>query len=176
MPIPSMQPEFALMVVPTPAPAVPAKADFPSRAVAHIIDFCLVAGLSSYLSILTFVLLAIPRMDEFSSFGRRAHVAFAATYATAGAQLFAGSFAFLSVAFLVAVPLVSGKTPGMGLLGLRLRREAGGALTARALLARLAGSYFTYFALGIPCAIAFLREDGKLFQDRLSGTSVVRDQ
>ena len=176
MPIPFTQPCLTLELVPVPAAPPPVRADFLSRVVAHAFDFCFIVGLSSYLSIVTFVLFAILRAPEFRSFGRMANAVFADTYEVVGAQLFAGSFALISVALLVAFPLAAAKTPGMGLMGLRLRNEGGAALSTRILLTRLAGSYFTYFAFGIPCFIALMREDGTLFQDRLSGTFVVRDE
>jgi uncharacterized RDD family membrane protein YckC len=177
MPIPSMLPEAStapLLVIKPPLALLAASPQ--SRAFAHAIDLGCVVGLSYYTSTLLTVILLAPRNSEFAAFGKKAPEVFQEVYDLSSSLLFAASLAILAVTVLVAIPLINGKTPGMGLLGLRVRANNGLALAPSTMFLRLAGCIFTLAAAGIPLLIGLARRDGAFFQDRLSASSVVFDE
>jgi hypothetical protein len=177
VPIPLMIPEtHALTVVNRPAAFVPVPAPALRRNFAYSIDFCLVAGCASYSSIFFSLLLLSAKSGAISSLGKGAEAAFRDAYELAGAQLFAGSFVFFSVMFWVAIPLVAGKTFGMGLCGLRLEAKHEGRITTRQLLRRLSGCWLNYLTFGAVSLPDFVQGSGLYFQDRISDTRVVVDE
>jgi hypothetical protein len=177
VPIPMMIPEsHAIAIVNRPAAFERPPAPAFRRNFAYSIDFCLVSGCASYASIFFSLLLLSAHANVIGSLGKGAEAAFLDAYELAGAQLFAGSFAFFSLMFWVAVPLVAGKTFGMGICGLRLEAASEGGLTTRALLRRLAGCWINYLTLGAASVPALVQNSGLFFQDRVSNTRVVVDE
>ena len=143
-----------------------------ARLTAHFMDISVVFGFSAYLAkFFTFIAISFHRA-AISGSGRSAGVAFEAAYQYASANFLAASFALISIAYLVGLPMIFGRTLGMGLLGIRVFSEDGSAPTLRQMLLRLLGCAFAYASFGILCLIGLRQRDGRFFQDILSRTRV----
>lgn len=178
MPIPLLQTEeeaerrrSELCLVPATAVSVRA-APLHARAVAHFVDICIVQGFSLYGSKLaSLVLVSLHARAAGGSAGPAAPLLKAA-FAYSSAQMLAAAFASLSVLYFIALPLASGRTFGMALLGLRIRSDEGAGLTVRQLAFRLGGCALAYATGGLLCLVGLRQQDGRFFHDVLSGSRV----
>lgn len=145
------------------------------RAFAHFLDLCLVQGFSLYSAKLFSVLILSFHAGAISEAGKVAAPVFRQAFAWSSGQLLAASFAALAVAYFVGLPLVAGRTLGMGLLGLRIVSDDGAALSVRQLALRLGGCAMGYASAGLVCILGLRQNEGRFLQDRLSGSRVVRN-
>jgi hypothetical protein len=179
MPIPLMQTEeaperrVALRLVSDAAPA--ARPYLYPRALAHFVDFCVVDGLSLYFAKVFSVLLVSLHSTAIAGSGRVAGPLFREAFAYSNAQLFAASLTAISVLYFVALPYATGRTLGLGLLGLRIRAGDSQPPSVRQLAWRLLGCLLTYATFGALCVVGFRKHDGRFLQDLLSGTRVSKD-
>ena len=144
------------------------------RAFAHFIDACVVNGLSVYSAKVFSVILLSLHAHAINDTGRMTSPVFQEAFAYSSGQLFAASFASLALLYFVGLPLATGRTLGLGLLGLRLGGDNGAVPTLRQLSLRLIGCGANYATGGLLC-VSLGRRDGRFFQDMISETRVVRD-
>lgn len=183
MPIPALQQEEQparplLRLVSSYPGVMPAQKSFLlfPRIFAHAVDACVLGGFSLYCAKIFSVLLISLHGSAINSTGKVAASVFRHAFAYSSTQLFAASFAALSVLYFVGLPLIfAGRTPGQALLGLRTVSDDGFAPpTLRQLALRLGGIAFTYAALGLPCAIGLRKRDGRFLHDTVSGSRVIK--
>jgi hypothetical protein len=154
----------------SPEPAAP----FYPRALAHFVDYCVVHGTSLYSAKFFSVLLLSFHARAFDRTDRFAGAIFREAFESSSAQLLAASFASIALLYFVALPLVTGRTLGLGLLGLRIRDASGGMPSWRQLAYRLLGCLVGYATFGAVCLIGLRHRDGKFLQDSWSETSITR--
>jgi hypothetical protein len=145
------------------------------RAIAHFFDFCLVQGASLYSAKLFSVIFVSFHARAIADTGREALPLLREAYDFSSAQLFAASFAAFAVIYFIGFPLAIGRTPGLGLVGLRIRGDQGAPLTLRQLALRMIGCGFTYASFGALCVVGLRKRDGRFLQDLISGTRIVRE-
>lgn len=178
MPIPLLQPEASPershLRLADPAPALRGSLLYP-RAIAHFVDMCVVAGFSLWSAKIFSVLLLSAHGRAIASTGKMAGSVFREAFSQSHVQLFAASFAALSVVYFVGLPLVWSRTPGQGLLGLRVTSDDGNPLTASRLAFRMGGCALAWGTAGFLCVLGLRKRDGRFFHDMLSGTRVTRD-
>lgn len=168
-------PRSELRVVVPPAAARATSALVP-RVLAHLLDLALVQGVSLYCAKFFAVALISFHAGAIGGSGRRATPLFLEAYETSRTQLFAAAFAAIAVAYFVGMPMVTGRTFGMGLFGLRVRGATGEPASMRQLLFRFLGCALTYATGGLLAVTGLRHRDGKFFQDQWSGTCVTHDQ
>lgn len=180
MPIPLLQPEEHLSAershlrLAEPAPVTRGSLLYP-RAIAHLVDMCVVAGFSLWSAKLFSVLLLSAHGRAIASTGKMAGSVFREAFAHSHVQLFAASFAAISVIYFIGLPLVWARTPGQGLLGLRIQSDDGSSLSASRLAFRMAGCAMAWGTAGFLCVLGLRKRDGRFFHDMLSGTRVTRE-
>lgn len=176
MPIP-IQPlpeERALLLLVEPNAPASVKAQFTPRTLAHLMDLFVVQGFSLYTAKLGSLTLLSGHMAEIRDSGKLASGIFREAFHYGSGQVFFVCFALFSLLYFVGMPLVTGRTFGLGVFGLKLENQAGTKPTMKQLLTRLA-AYLTCFAsLGILFAVGLRRRDGRFLHDQISDTSVVR--
>ncbi len=179
MPIPLLsqpqeqeEPKGYLRLVPMPV-AVPASAHLSSRLFAHGIDLMVVQGCSLYCAKLLSLLLVSLHMPTIQGQGRFAGRVFWDAFTYGQGQLALVTFFFFSLAYFVGLPMWTGKTLGLGLLGLRLERFDGGRPSLRALWRRQMVCFFVYASGGL-LLVVHSRAWG-FIQDRFTFTRVVRE-
>lgn len=145
------------------------------RALAHLVDACVLAGFSIYTAKIFSVLLVSLYGGPINATGKVATSVFRHAFAYSSSQLFAASFASLSILYFVALPLIFGRTPGQAVLGLRVTGESGEAPTMRQLVLRLGGVAFNYGSGGILCILGLRKRDGQFVHDIVSGSKVIRE-
>lgn len=180
MPIPLLQPEDlpspdrSYLRLAEPA-GVPRGSLLYPRAVAHLVDMCVVSGFSLWSAKIFSVLLLSAHGRAIASTGKMAGSVFREAFAYSNLQLFAASFATLSVIYFVGLPLIWARTPGQGLLGLRVQSDDGNPLTASRLAFRMGGCALAWGTGGVLCVFGLRKRDGRFFHDMVSGTRVTRD-
>jgi uncharacterized RDD family membrane protein YckC len=182
MPIPALPHEELsgearghLRLVESPGAAAARPAFFYARFVAHVVDVCVLGGFSVYLAKISSIFLISLHGAAISSSGKAAAVVFRQAFDYSSAQLFSSSFAALSLLYFVGLPMVFGRTPGQGILGLRIWEEAGEKPSLRALILRLFGVTLTYASGGLLCLVGLRQRDGRFLQDILSRSRVAKD-
>lgn len=180
MPIPVYQPEEisgqarAELHLAEAAPAARGSLLYP-RAIAHFLDLCVVGGFSLWSAKVFSVLMLSLHGAAINSTGKMAGAVFREAFAYSSGQLFAASFAALSLAYFIGLPLVWHRTPGQALLGLRLHSDDGKALSASRLAFRMGGCALAWGTGGLLCVLGLRKRDGRFFHDMLSGTRVTRE-
>lgn len=144
------------------------------RAVAHFIDLLVVLGFSLYAAKMFSLFLVALHMPEIRESGRMAGRLFRDTLTYSQGKLAIATFVFLAVAYFIALPRFSGRTLGMGLLGLKLETNEGGHPGLKALAVRFAGCVMIYATGGMMLTHILKRTPKPLFHDRISGTTVVK--
>jgi uncharacterized RDD family membrane protein YckC len=167
-------PRGALQLVRSPQAAPRARYVY-ARALAHFVDLLVVEGMSLYVAKFFSLVFVAMHGRAISGSGRHAIPLFHEAYDYSSAQLLAASFAAIALLYFVGFPLVAGRTPGLGLLGLRIHAENGQAITLRQLSLRMLGCGFAYATFGLAVIAGYRRRDGKFLQDSMSETSVVRE-
>jgi hypothetical protein len=144
-----------------------------SRMVAHLVDACVVEGLSVYSSKLFSVILMSlhVRMIRQSNHSR---AVFLDMFSYSSTELFAAALAAMSFVYFVAVPFVTGRTLGLGLFGMQICSEDGAKPSWQQLTWRLVGVAITYASAGALCVIGFRQRDGKFLHDKVSRTKMVQ--
>jgi len=149
------------------APLVP-------RSIAFFLDVLVVYGFSLYVSKLVSLLLVSAYMTEIEGTGRMASRLFHDTFVHGQAQLGLGSFVFFSFAYFVMLPHFSGRTLGLGLLGLKIVGASGEKPSLFSLLIRQLGCLAQFATGGMMLLQALKGPSRPLFQDSISRTAVVR--
>ncbi|MGZ3652290.1 MAG: RDD family protein [Bdellovibrionota bacterium] len=163
---------FPVLVV-APSAAKPGRA-YP-RMLAHFVDLCVVAGCSLYVSKAISVVLLSLHSHAIAGAGRRASAVFLEAYEYSSGELFLASMGVFAMIYFIVIPHLAGKTPGMGLFGLRFQTNDGRRPRLRALSLRVLGCCVIYGTFGLAALRGLGREDGEFFPDFLSGTQVVME-
>jgi uncharacterized RDD family membrane protein YckC len=91
-----------------------------------------------------------------------------------GGALAGGGWLIVVVAYFVAFWSTTGQTPGMNLVGVRVRTAAGGAPGALRSLVRCAGLVVSILTLGLGFVPALVDRRRRALPDFLAGTVVVQ--
>lgn len=144
------------------------------RAVAHAIDLLVVLGFSTYVAKLFSLLLVAFHMSEIKVAGKFAGRLFRDVFSYGQGQLMFVAFVTLACVYFVGFGRWQGRTPGMGLLGLRFEDERGLRPGVRALFLRLLGCGVIYMTGGIFWLQSLKGLDRPILHDTMSGTRVVK--
>jgi uncharacterized RDD family membrane protein YckC len=178
MPIPYYVPENSLVDV-SPRIQLLAPVSFPlaekkiplfaaARFAAHLIDLALVMGLSFYASkLISLGFLSIYR-SELEGLGRGAGSVFAEAYEYANGQLLGGCVAFFGILYFVGLPVLKGRTLGLGLMGLKIVDQNGNVPSELALARRFLASLLVYASGGILLLPGLRGRKSRLPQDTYS--------
>lgn len=143
------------------------------RFLAHGVDALVVLGAAQFLANAFALLLLAAHASGIRGAGSGAAPLMREAFWAAQGQLFPACVALLSLLYFVALPLVAGKTLGLGLVGLEYRTEAGERPDHHAMAQRFFCLVLVY-ATGGMLALAGLRSRrGWLIQDYWSRVRVV---
>ncbi len=145
------------------------------RALAHFVDVCIVQGFSLYSAKFFTVILLGFHAGAITASGKSAGPAFRHIFTYASTELFAASFAALAIVYFVALPMVMGRTLGLGLFGMRIAGTSGENPDMRQLVLRLLGCALNYASFGLLCLGGLRKRSGVFLHDELSGSRVVMD-
>jgi hypothetical protein len=144
------------------------------RFLAHLIDLTVVAGFTAYLTKLSALLVLSFYMPQIKATGKTAGGLFLESFAYGQMMLGLAVFSGVSVVIFVAIPAVTGLTPGLGAFGLRLQDQQGRRPDVSALALRLVACGFGYLTGGFMTLSTLRGLEGSFLQDRLSKTYVVK--
>lgn len=145
-----------------------------ARSFAHGFDLSFVLGVSFYAAkAISLAFLAL-YASELHAFGKDAVDAFGDTYDYAINQLFPGCAAFFSVLYFVAMPAVWGRTPGLGIFGLRIVDASGEKASVLALARRFLTCLLVYLSGGSLLISSLRGRPSRLPQDSFSATRVIK--
>ena len=180
MPIPLLvppqeepKPSRTLQLLPTPEPDW-IGAPLPPRSMAHALDLMILLGISAYASKFFSLLLVAIHLPEIRGSGRLAGRLFQETLSYGEANMGLATAIFSAMIYFVALPHYSGRTVGMGLLGLKVVDRNGDLPGVRPLVRRLLGCSFVYATGGMMLLPQLKRTPRPLFQDWVSETRVVK--
>lgn len=179
MPIPLLsppreEPVASFQLVLSPGPKIPARLF--SRSMAYAFDLLLVGGVSIYVAKIFSLLAVSAHMPAIHETGKMAGRLFRDAFSQGQFQLGIFFFAFLYMAYFVALPCLTGKTFGLGIFGLRLDSHFGPRPQVRSLLLRQLGCFCQFFTGGMMLLPILKGTNQPLIQDRLSATRVVLDR
>lgn len=146
------------------------------RFFAHLIDLSVAAGFSIYLTKICALLMLSLHMRPIKAAGKTAGGLFLESYFYGQFLLGGVVFAAVCALLFVGLPALTGLTPGLGALGLRIEDEEGGRPALPALGLRLVGCAFGYLTGGAITLATLRGLEGSFLQDRLSKTRVVKQQ
>lgn len=145
------------------------------RIIAHYVDLLVVTGLSVYCAKLCSVVLLSLHSQAITASGKQAAPMLREAFAYSSGWMLTGSFVTFSMLYFVALPfLSSGRTLGLGLLGMQIRCDDGQPLKMGTLFARLAGCALNYATMGALCLIGMRKHNETYLQDVMSHSHITR--
>jgi hypothetical protein len=141
-----------------------------TRLAAHLIDLGIVQGFSAaFAKLLAYSIVAF-FASEIADAGPSADSLFFDAMDYSYGMLFSGSFVFLSIVYFIGLPCFTGKTFGLGLLGLKIQPRNRAADHIDFHLRRYVGCALVYMSCGI---LLLAGSQSGLFQDSFSNTEIV---
>jgi hypothetical protein len=185
MPIPALSPEAetsnqpsyarpTLRIVGAASAAARGAASFYPRALAYFVDLCVVAGFSMPIAKAASAVVVAVHLRAADLGEKASASAFSRGFNYANSYLLGASFAALAAVYFVGLPLVFGRTFGMGIFGLRIECESGGVPSPRQLVARMGGCALNFASGGLFCLGGLREREGRFLQDKISQTVVVK--
>lgn len=144
------------------------------RAIAHFIDLMVVQGFSVYSSKVLSLFLVAFHMPEIRGQGRMAGRLFRDAFSYGQGKLLVAAFVLYAFAFFLVLPRITGRTLGMGLMGLAYESADGRPPGIKSLSIRFFGCLMVYATGGMMLAPLLKKAPQPLFHDRLSQTRVVK--
>jgi uncharacterized RDD family membrane protein YckC len=157
-----------------PATERPAAAFLYPRTLAHCFDVAVVQGFSAYAAKFLSLALISGHMGEIQDTGKLASGIFADTLAYGNSQVFLASFIAISVLYFIGMPLLVGRTFGLGIFGLKVENERGEKPSFSEAATRFGVLAASFLSLGLLFAVGLRRRDGRFLHDQVSGTKVVK--
>lgn len=170
--LPSREP--LLLLTHQPEPKTPLQLRL--RMLAHFFDWGVVFGIGNGLaSFFTFGFLALlsPQIEAVGS--EAGENLFSDVFDYAQPALLAGSLVFVSILYFVVLPALTGKTLGLGMMGLKIKSQNGADADLESLMKRFVGCSLLYATGGMWLLDSFRRSAHGLPHDRYSQTKVVKD-
>lgn len=145
---------------------------YPARAVAHLMDMALLIGCSLYVAKLFTLVVVALHLNSIRGTGRLAGGLFREAFVAGQGQFFAATFVVFSLLYFVMMPMRTGKTFGLGIVGLCLRGEDGAHPTLKPLVSRYGWCVMAYLSGGLLILAGLRSREGRLLQDHMSRTHV----
>jgi uncharacterized RDD family membrane protein YckC len=147
------------------------------RAVAHVLDLGIVAGLSWVVSVGLAIVMVQGQASSFegSALTMAAREALLVDlFGYARWAVFLGAFLWLTTVYFIGLLYGRSSTLGQALMGLELEAEGGGPPSFRQVSLRLGLSSLAFLSLGLLMLPGLARQDGRLATDYWSGTRLTR--
>lgn len=156
------------------APSAKRKSYLYPRTIAHCLDLFVVQGFSLYAAKVSTLALLSGHMGEIQNTGKLAGGIFRELFQFGNSQIFFACFSLITLLYFVGMPLICGRTFGLGIFGLKLETDAGNKPDFRSLAIRLGAYVVSWTSLGLIFAVGLRRRDGLFLHDQWSGTKVVK--
>lgn len=145
-----------------------------ARIWAHLLDITIVAGFSLYFAKISTAALVSLHMPQISKAGRVTASLVREVYSHGNGSLLLASFLVFSSIYFISLPVLAGRTLGMGIFGLRVVSENATEIGFRQAFLRFLGCGLSYFSGGLLCFVGLRKRSGRFLHDQISETKVIR--